>query len=274
MIVNEDFLSKLRQSFKLNLYEVKIWTALLSRGTSTAGELSEISDVPRSRTYDVLESLEKKGFILMKIGKPIKYLAVKPKEVVEKTKKVAKIEADSHIKKLSNMVGTELFSELDLLYKQGIEFVEASDLTGSIKGRHNLYLHMENLMKNAESSVCLMTSAKGLARKSESLKHTFEQLSKKGVKIKIAAPVTKDSAAAVRDLKNFAEIKHLEKPDARFCVIDGKDVMFMLMDDNEVHASYDVGIWANTPFFANTLNHLFDLAWNGMELGNKVLKKL
>ena len=50
----------------LNSYEVKIWTALLSRGVSTAGELSGIANVPRSRSYDVLESLEKKGFVKTK----------------------------------------------------------------------------------------------------------------------------------------------------------------------------------------------------------------
>jgi len=50
----------------LNSYEVKIWTALLSRGVSTAGELSDIANVPRSRSYDVLESLEKKGFVKTK----------------------------------------------------------------------------------------------------------------------------------------------------------------------------------------------------------------
>ena len=63
MIVKEEFLSKLRRYFGLNLYEVKIWTALLSRGVSTAGELSDIANVPRSRSYDILESLEKKGFV-------------------------------------------------------------------------------------------------------------------------------------------------------------------------------------------------------------------
>lgn len=78
MIVQEDFLKKLRGSFDLNEYEVKIWTALLSRGLATAGELSDISNVPRSRSYDVLESLEKKGFVMMKLGKPIKYIAVAP----------------------------------------------------------------------------------------------------------------------------------------------------------------------------------------------------
>ena len=71
MIVKDEFLSKLRRYFSLNLYEVKIWTALLSRGVSTAGELSDIANVPRSRSYDVLESLEKKGFVVMKLGKLI-----------------------------------------------------------------------------------------------------------------------------------------------------------------------------------------------------------
>ncbi|RJQ17958.1 hypothetical protein C4573_00830, partial [Candidatus Woesearchaeota archaeon] len=57
MIVQQDFVKKLKD-FGLNSYEVKIWTALLSRGVSTAGELSDIANVPRSRSYDVLESLE------------------------------------------------------------------------------------------------------------------------------------------------------------------------------------------------------------------------
>ena len=68
MIVKDELLSNLRRYFDLNLYEVKLWTALLSRGVSTAGELSDIADVPRSRSYDVLESLEKKGFV-RKCGK-------------------------------------------------------------------------------------------------------------------------------------------------------------------------------------------------------------
>src|SRR3989337_2263830 len=129
MIVKEEFLSKLRRYFSLNLYEVKIWTALLSRGVSTAGELSDIANVPRSRSYDVLESLEKKGFVVMKIGKPIKYIAVAPTEAVER------------IKRLEDLKTTDVLQELQTLHSQGIELVEPSDLGGSLKGRHNLYNH-------------------------------------------------------------------------------------------------------------------------------------
>ena len=89
MIVKKEFLKKLKD-FGLNTYESKLWTALLSRGVSTAGELSDIANVPRSRSYDVLESLEKKGFIIMKLGKPIKYIAVTPSEVVDRVKKRVK----------------------------------------------------------------------------------------------------------------------------------------------------------------------------------------
>ena len=87
----------------IEVYEVKIWTALLSRGVSTAGELSDIANVPRSRSYDILESLEKKGFVVIKLGKPIKYLAVPPQEVVERVKKNVKTDAAEHIKKLENL---------------------------------------------------------------------------------------------------------------------------------------------------------------------------
>ena len=104
MIVKEELLSKLRRYFNLNLYEVRIWTALLSRGVSTAGELSDIGRVPRSRAYDVLETLEKKGFVTMKLGKPIKYLAVNPTEVVERVKKNIQIEADESVDKLKELL--------------------------------------------------------------------------------------------------------------------------------------------------------------------------
>src|SRR5210317_1975697 len=148
MIVKEEFLSKLRRYFSLNLYEVKIWTALLSRGISTAGELSDIADVPRSRSYDVLETLEKKGFIITKIGKPIKYIAVAPEEVVERVKLNMKQEAEEKVKNLDSLRETDVLNELNTLHTQGVDIVEPSDLPGSLKGRHNLYNHLELTIRN------------------------------------------------------------------------------------------------------------------------------
>jgi len=271
MIVKEEFLSKLRRYFSLNLYEVKIWTALLSRGVSTAGELSDIANVPRSRSYDVLESLEKKGFAVTKLGKPIKYIAVQPEEVLERVKKNMKEEADEKVKRLEELKGTEVIDELTALHTQGIDLVEPSDLSGSLKGRHNLYNHLELTIRNAEDSVSIMTTSQGLLRKLEGLKPTFEKIKKRGVKIRIAAPITKENAAAIKDLGDVAEIRH-STTKARFCIVDKSEVIFMVMDDAEVHPTYDVGIWINTPFFSNALESLFDVNWKTLKPAKEIMK--
>lgn len=262
MIVEEEFLSSLRRFFGLNLYEVRIWTALLSRGVSTAGELSDIGNVPRSRAYDVLESLEKKGFVVMKLGKPIKYVAVEPQEVVERVKKLLHNNAKEKIKKLDQLKKTEVLKELDLLHKQGIEFVEPSDLSGAIKGRSNLYHHLELMVKNAKKNVTIMTTNKGVLRKMDSLRSELEKLSKKGVKIRIAAQFDKETEKMVKSLPKAVEVRRQDNLNARFCIVDDKELMFMVMHDEEVHPTYDVGIWINTPYFASALNGLFEATWN------------
>ena len=267
MIVKEEFLSKLRRYFSLNLYEVKIWTALLSRGLSTAGELSDIANVPRSRSYDVLESLEKKGFVVMKLGKPIKYISVEPAEVLERVKKNVKQDSQEQLTRLDELKKTDIISELNSLHTQGIELVEPTDLSGSLRGRHNLYNHLELTIRGAEKTVTLMTTSQGFLRKIEGLMPTFEKLKKRGVRIRIAAPLTKENADAYKEVSSVAEVRHTDAK-GRFCVVDGKEVVFMVMDDKDVHPTYDVGIWVNTPFFAGALDTLFDAAWKGMKVPN------
>ncbi len=271
MIVKDEFLSQLRRYFSLNLYEVKIWAALLSRGVSTAGELSDIADVPRSRSYDVLESLEKKGFIITKIGKPIKYIAVAPDEVVERVKINLRNESEKRVKRLDDMKETDILTELNSLHTQGVELVEPSELSGSLKGRHNLYNHLELTIRGAEKSVTMLTTTEGFIRKIEGLKPTFEALKKKGVDIKIAAPLTKECKMALKDIGSIAEVRNT-KMLGRFVVVDGKELIFMVLNDNEVHPTYDVGIWVSTPFFANALETLFQANWHNMSLPSKSLK--
>ena len=265
MIVRDEFLSRLRKIFDLNLYEVKVWTALLSRGTSTAGELSNISDVPRSRTYDILESLEKKGFIVMKLGKPIKFVALKPDEVVERVKKNLVRYAQERTKRLETLKGDEVLEELNGLFTKGVKFVEPSDLSGSLKGRQNIYNHLDMMVRDAEKTITIVTTSEGLNRKLEALMPSLEKCKKRGVKIRIAAPINSNNIKIARDFKKIADVKNLENMKARFVIIDSNQIMFMLLDDEKFHPNYDIGIWINTEFFAQALEQMFELAWNDMK---------
>jgi sugar-specific transcriptional regulator TrmB len=265
MIVKEEFLGRLRKIFDLNLYEVKVWTALLSRRQSTAGELSSISDVPRSRTYDILESLEKKGFIVMKLGKPIKFVALKPEEVVERVKKNLVVDAKEKSIRLEKLKGDEVLSELNSLFSEGVKFVEPTDMSGALRGRQNLYNHLDMLVREAEDTITLVTTADGLNRKLEVLLPSFEKAKKRGVKIRVAAPITQANIKVAKELAKVAEVRDAGNLKARFCVIDSEEILFMLLNDETVHPNYDVGVWINTEFFAQALEQLFEIAWNNFK---------
>ena len=138
-----------------NSYEVKLWVALLSRGTPTAGELSNISGVPKSRSYDVLKSLEEKGFVAAKAGKPIRYSASPPQEVVGKVKQRIQFNANDEIKNLVNLNSSRVANELVLLYERGAEILKSEYTTSSLQGKHNIYNHLESIIKYASKSILI-----------------------------------------------------------------------------------------------------------------------
>ena len=245
MIVKEEMLGKLRRYFSLNLYEVKIWTALLSQGVSTAGELSDIANVPRSRSYDVLESLEKKGFVILKLGKPIKYLAVAPNEVIERVKKKIKQDTESKIKIINRLKSDTILNELNFLYKTGAKSVTLIDLSGIIKGRNNVYNHLEFMLKKAKKSVLIATTEQGVIRKLNRFKDLFKKLKDNDISLNLIAPTTKQSNKSI----SLFNVRNTNT-NSRFCVIDGREVLVILSNDKEVHPNFDSAVWFNAPEFA------------------------
>lgn len=258
MIVQKDFLQRVKKHFNLNIYEVKIWTALLSRGVATAGALSDIADVPRSRSYDVLESLEKKGFVIMKLGKPIKYIAVKPEEILIRMQKHILDDSENKVTAMEEVKVTDTFKELELLYKQGVERIEATDISGAIVGRTNIYTYIKALIENAQKQIIIVTTGKGFSRKADVLKNGVRRAKGRGVKITFVAPLTKQHEPDKKRLEEFAEILHCDKMKGRFVIVDGKELVFMTAtDEKDLHPSYDTAVWVKSPYFVKAFELLF-----------------
>ena len=258
MIAKQELIRKLKGYFDLNIYETKVWLALLSKGISSAGEIAEISGVPRSRTYDVLESLEKRGFVIQKLGKPVKYIAVRPEIVIEKLKNNTVKHAEERIKTLVDLKETVEYKELQELHKTGIEPIKNHELSTSIKGRSNLYLQMRAIMESAEKSVYLTSSAYELASKQKMFKDTFTKLKKRKVDIKV---MIGDNEEEAKKLTKKLGIEVRSKPiNARFVIADNTELIFTIKPTN-VHEDFDYGVWINSPFFTSSLSYMFDLAW-------------
>ncbi|MCF7800346.1 hypothetical protein K9M16_05095 [Candidatus Babeliales bacterium] len=255
MLLKQEIINKIKDYFDLNVYETKVWLALLSKGIASAGEIAEMSRVPRSRTYDVLESLEKKGFAIVKLGKPVKYIGVKPKIIVEKIKNNVRKQALERVSSLAKIKSTPEFGELEKLYNQGINPVRREDLSLSLKGKSIISSHLKEIIQNAEKEVIICTDAEEMNSKFKLFQKTFEDL--KNLKIKIKVALSGDKTL-ISELSNKFGVKvHPIDVEAKFFIVDRKQVLFYLLKDSQTD---DIAIWLNSDFFAESFAMLFDKA--------------
>ena len=257
MLVKQELIKKVRDYFNLNIYETKIWLALLQKGMATAGEVAAISGVPRSRAYDILESLEKRGFAIVKLEKPIKYIGIKPRMILEKLKNNVRKDAEERIVELSGIRNTDEFSKLEALYKTGMEPIKKEDISVSLKGKSNISNHIKEIIRGAEKEVIICTNAEELISKQRLFSQTFDVLEKSGVKIKVALSGNSNLIKQIED-KFKIKFKRINI-NAKFFIIDRKEILFYLSKNQ---SEEDVAIWLNSEFFSKAFASLFERALN------------
>ena len=255
MLVKRELISKIKDYFDLNVYETKVWLALLGKGIASAGEIAEMSGVPRSRTYDVLESLEKKGFAIAKIGKPVKYLGIKPKVILEKLKNNVRTNAEERLASLSNIKQTDEFTKLEELYKGSTTLISRENFSASLKGKSNISNYLRDILRNAKKEVIICTNANEIKLKIKLFLQTIEILKNSGIKIQMALS---GDANLIKQIENNLKVKIKKiNIDTKFFIVDKKEILFYLSKNP---AKEDLAIWLNSEFFAQAFASLFEKA--------------
>jgi len=256
MIIKQELVNKIKEYFNLNIYETKVWIALLGKGIASAGEIAEASGVPRSRTYDVLEGLEKQGFTIMKLGKPVKYIAVRPNVILEKLKLNTMKDASDKVDTLLKLKDTAEYSELETLYSTGITPVRHEDISGAIKGKSTIYNHIKEVLENAKKEVIICTSVDEFQQKSRFFSSIIERLQKSGIKIKICLSGNEKEIKKI-NTKFKVKAKAINI-DAKFFIADNEQVLFLI--SKATAPDEELAVWLNTPFFTSALSFMFNEA--------------
>ncbi len=264
-MIDERLVDTIKEHFDLNSYEAKVWIALLGRGITSAGELAELTGVPRSRTYDILESLERKGLVIMRLGKPIKYISLNPVEVIDKLKKRVDLELNERLKRIDEVKENPIWKDVVALYEKGIKKVDPTQVSGAIRGRHHLHDRFEELFSEAEEEIIIATSGVEMNRIIEYHYPALRAAKERGVKVLVAVTKKGLTEKNLKLSKELGEVKELEGMDTRFVIIDGRELIFMLTSDQEVHPSYDTGVWIHSPFFAQSIRAMFAHSWRKMK---------
>jgi len=254
MIASQEVLDALK-SIGLNLYERKIYVALLAKGVATAGEVSEIAKVPRSRSYDVLESLADKGFVVPQPSKPIRYIALAPKDALERAKDNMERNHKETIDRMDKTKKSPIVTELEQIYKDGFKTVQPFDIAGTLKGRFSMNQQLKVLFKQSKKNINIITTEDGLNELYSKHYNVLKKASKAGVKLKILAPNASGKPAEA--FSGIAELKAIQKPFGRVVTVDGEYFAVALTDDKKIHQSQDVLFWSGSDHVATSVMEPF-----------------
>ncbi len=95
-------LTELLQRVGLNKYEAEAYAALLQHGPLTGYELGKRSEVPLSRSYEILERLTAKGLALVQPGDPPRYAAEPPEQFLDRTRATTSATLDALARALAD----------------------------------------------------------------------------------------------------------------------------------------------------------------------------
>ncbi len=124
-------------------WEAKLYMAMLERPEATAAELHRISGVLRTKVYEWLEQMVKRGYCLERVeGKRRYYRAVRPKLVEQSFKQYWE-------NKLN--IGSHTFNALEDLYKQQLHVDRSLDAIQVIRSKDQINQTYLTLIEESES---------------------------------------------------------------------------------------------------------------------------
>lgn len=225
-------------------YEVRVYSTLLAHGSMTAIELSKASNVPYNKIYEVLSSLEKKGFVRVEEGRrPSRYHPVEPRTAFEKLKKEME-------EKLSSYIDLAL-SEVTAIYeKKGIR--EKSDVW-LIRGEQEILKKLKEMI-----SRCRFELFASIPRIPQELSKFFGYLSGLSLKdVKAYVLISKEiDKSSIEGFKRFAQIRITGKMFGGGIIIDSKEVLLLLPEEEEITA-----LWSDHIGLANFAKNYFMYIW-------------
>ena len=243
----------LKEAFKLNLYEVRVYLALLSHPMNPR-QVSKTSSVPLPRVYDTLEALSQKGFVEERSGI---YNAVDPASALEsrityfrsafESEQEAREEAKSRVVKM-----------VEQAYSRRNEMSSDPVL---LKGVSSIGSRFIGILQDSKDVIFLV-------RKAIEVKDTFKLLLEstpmEGRSIRIILPRRVRFAASDKDFvrSRGIELRSYDNPVLDIMVADSRDVMIGVPEASGDEPFSAVAIWVRNPSFAASTRKALEEIWS------------
>ncbi|MFB6122432.1 MAG: TrmB family transcriptional regulator [Haloferacaceae archaeon] len=250
----------------LSEYESRAYRTLLRSGSTTAKELSNVSDVPMGRVYDVLDSLEGHNLVRCQAAsRPKKYVAVEPDTALDRLLDERKRELNRQAEQYEQTV-SELQDELDVTESVGDRF-----WTVAIGPEETVELHVERLSAADERlrmAAGMPSPQLDIGEVSERIVTVLEDVLDRGVTVtslltpelaETLPPTVRARTETLAEHPSFAVRTH-ERIDGAFNLIDSTEVCIEVPNPLDPAKGFALIDFKDVAF-ASDVRETFDERW-------------
>lgn len=229
-------LQKALETLGLTEYEAKAYISLVQKGTSNAGNLSKLAEIPHSKIYEVLTRLEKKKLVEVQTGRPLFFKAIKPSLAIKgvRTELESLIEQElserrktlenNYSKKILQMSNAQtVLEELDNYFELKGTSEPSEEFVWTIHGKNNLNNQAKEIILSALHDLRVMAPLDDFSEFEASIK----TVNSKSVRVQL---VIHNITPSVERLKDITEIFYENAPLPTNCgmiLADEKKGMFI-----------------------------------------------
>jgi len=225
---------KALEEIGLTSYEIRTFSSLLKAKELTASDLSQKSGVPYSKIYEVLGTLEGKGWIGSDDSRPTKYFAKSPATGIETTKQ----KMESEFKENQNIILNEL---VPLYEKSGSS--EKPDIW-VLSGTVNIAAKILEMVETCKNEVLIALPEAGEELVKQALPK-LRLLHDKGVEITVLTS-DKMNKESLKAISRVADVKVKDGMFGGGIISDKRYVVILLGPEMGTgDAAETVAIWAD-----------------------------
>ena len=232
--------------------EIRVYTSLLKIAEPTAAELSRSAGIAYSKIYDVLGSLEEKGWVGTTDSRPARYQAKSPGTGLETTRRrwVTTFEHDR----------AAILGELNPIYESGDSAEKPEILVLSGPAIEAKMLEMAELCRN-DVRIAVPEAGRHLVTRAMS---QLRALHDRGVRTMILTPDGMDENVLRHLARISTKVRVKEGLFGGGIIVDSRYVMILLGPERaDADASDTVAIWADHTGLAGFADKYFEYLFEG-----------
>src|SRR6478672_4820088 len=242
---------KAMESLGLTGYEIKVYLSLLETGSMTASDISKKSGVPYSKIYEVLNTLEDKGWLESDSSRPQKFFPKSPLTALE----AMRLRIENGIKENENLIVSEL---MPMYEKSGIK--ERPEIW-VVRGVYNIAAKVNEIIQTCrqELLIAIPHVAEDIAKP---IQPALRILHEKGIKITVLAS-EETNAETVRAISRIAKVRLKNNMFGGGVIGDGRQVMILLGEGRSDKGGIfePIAIWAEHIGLAGFAKDYFHYLW-------------